>query len=338
MPLKKWTEQLSGGLQPVYLVTGSAGPLVTDAVAAVREQALPEVGVPAFNVDVIRSGEPDPERALSSARTPPMMGARRLVILMDIDEGSDTLLQAVIDYLDAPSDTTTLVLTGPRMPKQEKGRPAWGRKLKGAVPRECQLALDDKAISPEAFAVQRAARTNKVLTRSAAKLLVEIAGKDLGRIGLEVDKAATYVGAAGEIDDAAVEAVTSMLAEAVIWDLTTGLATRNADLALSSLHRLTVEGEDPRRLLGMITWQIRQIIVMAEMASKGASDDEIRRSSRMRWDTFKRVRPMLGKGMPDAATLLGALSGAHRQMNSHRAGAERILDRLVLQLLDPSVA
>lgn len=335
MPLNTWTEQLKNGLAPVYLVAGSAGPLVDAAVASIKEHALPEVGVPAFNVDVIRAGEPDPERALSSARTPPMMGARRLVILMDIDEGSDTLLQAVVDYLLAPCASTTLVLTGPRMPKQEKGRPAWGRKLKGAVPKPCQLILDDKAIAPEAFAIQRAAAAEKVLSRSAARLLVEIAGKDLGRIGLEVDKAVTYVGSERDIDDAAVEAVTSMLAEAVIWDLTTGLATRNADLALSSLHRLTLEGEDPRRLLGMITWQFRQIIVMAEMAANGAPDNAIQKSSRMRWDTFKRVRPLLQSGMPDAATLLAALTRAHRQMNSHRAGAERILDRLVLQLLDP---
>ena len=83
----------------------------------------------------------------------------------------------------------------------------------------------------------------------------------------------------------------------------------------------------------MIAWQARQLVQAAELARRGVNDNAIRSAVRMRWDTFKRVRPRLEDGIPGADVLLRRLAAANRDMNSHRAGAARILDDLVLGMM-----
>ena len=70
---------------------------------------------------------------------------------------------------------------------------------------------------------------------------------------------------------AVVAAAGSMVAEAVIWDLTAGLAARDPELALDALHRLQDSGDDARKLLGMIAWQMREILRVAELAASYGS-------------------------------------------------------------------
>lgn len=320
---------------PVTLIIGDARPLVVKAVEIVEAAAMARAGLPAFNHDAVRCSEGNPERAIVAARTPPMMGEVRVVVIREIGDGSDAFYEALEDYLGSPSPTTALVLTGSRLPKQEKGRPAWARKLKGAIKKAKGhiVEFSSDRIDSRRFAVEHAATLGKKLDRDAAGLLVETVGDELDRVQGEVEKLALYVGDEPAIRLAAVQDACALLAEAEIWDLTAALASRDRPQAIEALYRLQSAGDEPRRILGMIAWQARQLLQMAELAASGAQDDTIRRTVRMRWDTFKRVRPLLEESVPAAEDLMRRLAAANRDMNSHRAGAERILDGLVLEML-----
>lgn len=318
-----------------YLVIGSARPLVTDAVARIEAAILAQIAMPAFNHGAFRCTEGSVDRSLEAARTPPMLGERRLVVVREIGEGTDNYLEALEGYLASPSPTTTLVLTGDALPKQEKGRPAWSRRLPEAVRKAGGevIELDEKDVEPHRFATERALALGKRLEPAAARLLVETLGKDLDRLGNEVEKLATYVGAGPAIEVDHVREACALLAEAEVWDLTAALAARDRPAAIASLYRLQTIEEEPRRVLSMIAWQARQLLEMAELVRAGASDDVVQRSARMRWDTFRRVRPILEESVPPAGELLTRIAEANREMNSSRAGAERILDALVLSML-----
>ncbi len=67
----------------------------------------------------------------------------------------------------------------------------------------------------------------------------------------------------------------------------------------------------------------------------GADDRAINGRLRTRWDLLKRLRPMIEQGrFPEPADLLRRIATTNRQMNSHRAGDERVLEGLVLELLE----
>ncbi len=327
--------QLRAKIKPVYLVVGDATPLVLEATTCIEGVGLEKCGLPAFNHSVFRASESDAEQALAAARTLPMMGALRVVVVREVGQANDAFFEALTQYLADPSDTTMLLLTGERMPKPEKGRPAWASRVPKAIKSAGGevLKYQSKGIQPERFAADAAKATGKKLGRDAAYLLVETIGADLSQLSGEVAKLALYVGDRPEITTEDVREVCAVLAEAVIWDLTAGLATGDRSQAVSALYRLQSSGDEPRRLLAMVTWKLRQLLIMAEMARAGAPDDAIRKSAKMRFDDFRKVRPRLQKGMPAASKVLARLAKANADMNSHRAGANRILDALVLEML-----
>ena len=134
-----------------------------------------------------------------------------------------------------------------------------------------------------------------------------------------------------------VEAVNPSLAgkpEINLMDLTSALATGDRDTALTCLHRLQEGGDDPRRLLGMIAWQARDLLKVAARIQAGVPERQIRKDVRMRYDVFQRVAPRMKKGFPHPGELMGRLADANRQMNGHRAGASRVLEELVLELVE----
>lgn len=335
MSVSALEQALAREVEPVYVVVGDALPLVERAVAAIQAAVLPRVGLPAFNHARFRASEPGAVGAFSAARTLPMMADRRLVELRELQEAGNDLFGALVDYLGSPSPGTVLLVVGTGFPKVEKGGSNWGARVKNALKGHGRLVqLSSEDASPVRFAIEAAAARGKTLGLREAELLVEVVGADLGRLQQEVEKLALFVGDAPGIDAGAIQAAGSVLAEAVIWDLTTGLAARDPALALGSLHRLQAGGDDARKLLGMIAWQVRELLRAKELLEAGASDRDVTAKVRLRWELFQRIRPVLVDGFPDAADLLRRLATANRQMNSHRAGADRILEGLVLEMLD----
>jgi DNA polymerase III delta subunit len=339
MPWAELEEALQNPeLLRAYVITGDAGPLVERARQSVEAALRPKLGPVAFNHDRFRASEPHAMRAFTSARTLPMMADLRLVEIRDLQDASSELFEAYVAYMADPSPSAVMLLSGTGFPKVEKGSPNWAVKVKH-VSKGAGLVLSfaSTAVAPAAFAVEMAQRLGKVLTTEDASRLVAVVGADLGRIEQEIKKLAIFVGDAPTIDSDAITLAGSMVAEAVIWDLTAGLAARDAELALTALHRLQQGGDDARKLLGMIAWQIRELLRVSQLVRAGASDKDITTQAKIRWDLLRRVRPTMERGFPDAADLLRRLATANRYMNSHRAGADRILEGFVLEMLDGKI-
>lgn len=326
----------AGDVRRAYVVLGDAVPLVEQARAAIEAAVRPRIGLPAFNHGRYRATDPGAATAFTAARTLPMMAARRLVELRDVADAPADVLEKLVEYLREPAPDAVLVAVGGSFPKVEKGGSNWAARIKGALSDDAvlvQIGNDD--VKPERFVIDAVEARGKIISLNDAELLVAVVGTDLGRLEQEVEKLALFVGDRLAVDADAIGAASSVLAEAVIWDLTAGLATRDADAALAVLHRLMEAGDDARKLLGMIAWQMRELVRVAELVQAGANDKDITSRVRIRWDVLKKVRPLMADGsFPDAAELLRRIATANRHMNSHRAGAERILEGLVLEMLE----
>jgi DNA polymerase-3 subunit delta len=318
---------------PLYLLVGSEAVLVDRArervVAMLRAECAPE----AFNVSTHRAPDDSNGGTVAAARTLPMMARRRLVVVRDIEQGSDEWFKRVLEYVSAPSVSTSLVLCGAGFPKVNKGGRAWGQLITKAVKAAGHAwKLSPEEVRPERFAREHAAQLGHRLEDQDARFLVALVGQDLGRLARELEKASLLVPVGAPITHAAIELGCSLLAEAAVWDLTAGIAGKQADRALAALHRLLAEGEAAHKLLSLIVWQLRTVLRVAEMARRGASDDEIRRALNVRPDLYFRIRRQLEQGYPSAASVLEQLARANRAMNSSPAGSERVLEQLVLEL------
>ncbi len=325
--------ELATGLRRIYLVTGNATPLVDQATAQVVAAVLARIRMPAFNHGSFRAGDASAGDAVSAARTAPMMDDLRLVVLRDVQEGSVELWTKLVEYAKSPSDTTVLVLVGQCVPKAEAKQAGWAERL-AEHPGVSIHGFNAKDVSPGDFAQQHARRLGKELAWDAVRVLLEVAGTDPNILAREVEKLAGFVGDAVTIDAKAVTEATSQLAEAVIWDLTSGVARRDRNLALTALHRMLDGGAEPRQLLGMLAWQWRELLRYAELVRAGVPDDRINREVRLRPELQRAVKARVGKDFPGAAVVLGRLARAWEDMNGHKAGDRHILEALVLELIE----
>lgn len=316
-------------LAPVWLVLGDASLLVRQAVDEIAEKALLG-GIAAFN-RAEGSAEEGVGALLSLARTQPMLGGRRVILIRDMDKAKVADLDALLAYAENPCPSAVVVMHGPGTPAPVEGTDR-GRRLQNLVQKTGRLIrfkADEQ--NPVDFAVTRARAGGCTLDRRDAEALVEVVGRDLGTLAAEVDKLCTFLGGEGAIREAAIREVCSALAEAVVWDLTDAIARRDANRALAILHRMLEEGEAPQKILALVGWKIRQMLSVQECDRKGI--DPYKAGIRMPPQQLGAIRSALKVRPLQPGRVLETLAQAHQDMHGHRAGDRRVLEGLVLRLV-----
>lgn len=314
--------------EPIQLIIGDEAHLVKQ-----NEQRLVELAFggasPGFNLATY-SAEDGAEGALEMASTVPMMAKQRVVVVRQMEAAPLPLIEGLLRYAQNPMPTTLLLLTGAKLPGA-KGLAGPARKLEAAIKKTGRVVRhSSRDQKPDRFAQQRADALGVRLDRRAADLLVQLVGKDLGQLASEVDKAANFVGEGGTIDADVIGEVTSLVGEAATWDLTDALVARDVDKALGTTHRLLEAADSPHRLLAMVTWQVRQLLVMQECFRSGRD----LRSAGVRIPGFKikHARRSLEQHPLDASHILTVLADANRAFHTRKIGERRIFEALILEL------
>jgi DNA polymerase III subunit delta len=317
-------------LAAVWLVLGDETLLVVQAVEALASRAL-EGGIAAFNRSEGSAEEGAVGSLLQQAATLPMMGGRRAVIIRDIEKANNKEIERILDYVAAPSPTTVLIVSGTTTPPASEGSNP-GVRLQNALKKSGSLVrYEIGQKDPVQFAIERADAQGCRLPRAEAEQLVEMVGKDLGLLAMEIDKLSAFVGGQGTITAAEVEEVCSLLALAVIWDLTDAVVRRDAGTALRILFRLLEDGEAPERILPLLTWQFRQLLLLQDCDARGENPYNL--GIRMPGAKLAAARNALHAHPLAADAILDRLASANRDMHGHPAGERRVLEGLVLRLV-----
>lgn len=322
---------MTAGPPPVILLVGTEALRLREAEQAEVDAALAG-DRSGFNLARIQANEPEAlGRLLDLVRTVPMMADRRVVVLRELDKASVALQDALLDYVDNPSPSTTLILVGSQLPASSGGVNR-GVRLRNRIQKIGRVrSFKSGAEDPRAFAVERARELGCRLDRDAAELLVELAGKDLGRVDMELTKASNWLGGSGTIDIEVIEQTCSVVGQAEIWALTGALIRRDVDGALAACHRLLEAGEAPHYILSMVTWQFRQLLCLQDCMRRGRDPKE--GGVRLRWRTLEEAKRNLARRPLVAADLLPRLAAANRRFNRSPAGDRRVLEALVLEVV-----
>ncbi|HYD48914.1 MAG TPA: hypothetical protein VEB21_11230, partial [Terriglobales bacterium] len=119
---------------------------------------------------------------------------------------------------------------------------------------------------------------------AARELIVRRAGPEVGALASEVEKLCLFVGERPTIAEADVRAAMRDMAESWIFDLTAGLAARDANKVLPVLRGLFAQGEPPLRLLAMVSRELRLLLLARECLETSLRS---KWSQGMRYDAFQ---------------------------------------------------
>jgi len=179
-----------GDLQPVYYFHGDEDLLKDEAVRHILEIAIDE-GARDFNLDRRRAPDLAGEEFRSLVDTPPMLSARRAVVLSEAEclqlkrPKPQALKAAVMSYLEHPSPQTVLVLV------QSAGEKPDPDLESGAC------AVDFETLPPERvgrWIRHRAAVEGLQIEEDAARHLQDALGDDLPQLAAELAKLAAATG------------------------------------------------------------------------------------------------------------------------------------------------
>lgn len=264
-------------LRPVYLLVGEERHLESKVVQALKAAAI-KGGIPGLNEDQIQAQESEVDAALSAARTLPMMAKRRFVLVRGLEhwegrEGSDAKektppLDRLLEYCQAPSPSTTLVLVGGSLDKR--------RKLVTVARKDGWL------VSCEALAradlpgfIERAARERgNPLDPGVADLIAELSGPELGPVIDALERCCLYAGAGNAVSEDVVAECVVRLRAKTVWELVGAVGKRDSGAALSALSEVYDPQDRGLRLLGVLAWSTRQMLRFESALSEGLSPND----------------------------------------------------------------
>lgn len=345
-------EAKSGSLRPVYLVMGEERLLVDQVLSALREAAS-KGGIAGFNEDKFIAGDASAEAVVNASRMMPMMAKRRFVLVRGLerwekkaeeDDGENddapavkrsgkdggSPLDALAEYAKGPADTTVMVLVATKLHGQR--RLVTGAK-KGGYLVSCE-AISRRALPGWITGVAR--EKGHSISPDVADLLAEIAGPELGYVADALERLSLYVGQGAPITEDAVAKVVIRVRQSTVWELIDALGKRRLDRALAALADVYDPRDGGLRLLGAVSWSVRQLVKFESALSTGASVQDA--GQRAGVPPFKvnemaqTVRTVPRSTLP---SWLRLLAEADLALKSSRRPAQAILETMLVEMCKP---
>ena len=290
---------------PVYLILGDDEAEMSNLAADVT--ALVEDELRAFNVDRLYAGEKgtSPAAIVEAARLLPMMGDRRVVIVLrgekllkpkrggkrsEDAEGEDAAetpsdADALTAYMQAPVSSTVLVLVASDVDKTRRlGKAIY----KHATVVECwglkneknPRFVDFRATARKAEEIVRriVAESGQQIEPAAARLVAERAGVDIIRLRGDVDRLTLYAAGKPKITLADAQEVVSAETSQDDWAVTNAIAQRNTGEALRQLSLAMDAGAVPYMILGQLGWFVRDKLPNVDIRRVPAAVDALFRA------------------------------------------------------------
>jgi DNA polymerase III subunit delta len=260
-PIQFASQVSKGEIDRVYLFVGPERYLRSEAVARLVDTV--DEGFRAFNVDTYSAADTDLERILDVARQLPMMARHRLVVVEHAEAIKDSAQELLEDYLRAPCEQSVVVFAADSLDMRRKSATA--------------LTKASTLVNFSALSEAEATRWVEARVRgrdcridpNALGALVDLAGTDLAKLAIEVDKLTTHAGR-GQIGLSAVQALVPRAREEAVWDFTDAVSARDRKRALRVLTRQLDDGEEPLALLGMLASTYRKMLVAKELMQRHA--------------------------------------------------------------------
>ncbi len=252
-------------LSPCYLVYGEERFFV-DKILSWFLGKMVEPSLRDFNYNRFDGEKVTPEEILLSAKSFPMVGPKRLVVLEDADKVVDPK-EMLLSYLTAPVESTTMIFVAQKPDMRTK---LFLKLKKHAILIHCRPLFENE-LAP--FIRREAKQRGILLSEDAVLFLKEHVGKNLVLIQTELEKLSLYSGKE-EVGLAVVEQIISGEREHTIFELLDAVCKKDLEKGLRLLGFMLSDGGHPLKILAMFMWQFR-IMASAKQALLTTSESAI---------------------------------------------------------------
>jgi DNA polymerase-3 subunit delta len=247
---------------PVYAVHGDEDFLKRQVIQAIRARVFgtdaDEFGLSTYAGDTAQWPE-----ILAELETRPFLGPQRLVVIENADPFVTQARPALEKYFANPASTGILVLELRSFPSTTR----LAKSLPASASIACKALPPARAIDwSKHWASQRYKQT---ISLAAARLLVELVGPELGLLDQELAKLSIYAGPGQPIGEKEVDLLVGNSSEANTFKVFDAIAAGDTQAAMQVIDRVLAQGDDPLRVLGAFSYQLRQLVQTVRLTEQG---------------------------------------------------------------------
>ena len=188
---------------------------------------------------------------IDAVRSISLLDPTKLVIVKNFGQCAD-LMNRVEYLLEAVSDTTSLVMIDQKLDK----RTAVYKQLAGLVQVEVLNELNPYDL--ERWVQLIASEAGVKIAPREAKRLIEWVGPNQQMLSMEVKKLALR---GNEVSSEDIEELVDKNPQSKIFDMLDALFKGDMNNAWGLYQDQIAQGEDPHKVIAMITWQLQQIVL-----------------------------------------------------------------------------
>jgi len=223
----------NGSFDAAYYITGEDEFQKEDAIKQLIAAAVDPAAAD-FNLDVRRAADLDAETLGVLLGTPPMMAARRVVVVRDVAGFKKDAQKLVEAYLKSPAPDLLLIMQAQGGSKEDSNLSAL------STPLSFEPLTGDRI--PKWIAHQATTAHEVSISPAGAELLQAAVGNDLFQLAGEIDKLASYIeGRSTEIGEDDVAAVVGVRRGETQSDFLDAVAERNAARALELIPHILAQ-------------------------------------------------------------------------------------------------
>jgi len=313
-------------ISPLYFFYGEETFLIDKMVTDIRG-ALIDPNLSDFNLSLFYGKESEPQDIINSAKTLPLLGNYRLVIVKEADQLKPSSWKDLSPYMKEPLLSTCLIFCAERMVLKSEILKTFNKR--GGVVRFYHPF--DREIP---HWIRRIANSfNKRISSEALALLSVELENDLQKIYNELQKIAIYVGERKVIEGDDIKETLADARGVNVFDLIDHIGNKDLERALSALKRLLEAEESPLKILMMITRQVRLMARAKEMLKQGFSNADVGRKLGIRnfylKGFFEQVHDF---SLAQTEDYITSLFRSDWKLKSSRIKKRLILERLITDL------
>ena len=265
------SEIISGTLDSIYLILGDdeheAIELANEFEQVVDESLRP------FNIERFDGADSSLSvgMVLNATQILPMMSPRRVVVVVRAEtllepkrqtEAANRDIESLLDYIEDPVESTTLVLVAGRLNRTRKVTKKLFTKA-----RVVQCGGLETVQDAQRWIRARLKSEGCRMSAGGIRLLGERVGPDIARLRDAIERLTLFAECQSELSEADVVEVVSPGAAHHDWAVTNAIERGAVDVALRELGVTLESGAVPYQVLGQLAWVARSRIPAARSAT-----------------------------------------------------------------------
>ena len=269
----------SGSISPLYLLFGDEELLIDEAVDTLLKVVVDD-SVRSFNFEQFNAPDIDLRDVAERAMAYPMMAERRVILLRNVDKklNARSSAEGFLSYIDAPAETTVLIMTavGSRLLSRGKPKKPYDRIVENGTAVEFKKLYDRDL---PGWIIERMKSRGRKIEQEAVALFVNYAGGSLRTLSNEIEKLITFAEDRRSITVEDVRHVVGVSKEWNVFELQKAIGAKKLDLAVEIAERMVRAGEPVQVIVTML---VRYFTLLWRLL-------EIRARSRDRKDMAKQL-------------------------------------------------